>query len=143
MGYNLTVNEPSGIRLMRLMDTQLLHIVKKELRNENRICLYGTGEYWVAFERSAYMLSQLFASSDISSVIHKEYPFPVVMASISDDELRGYGKHHIFHRDYLDYKEFICSATPRISYTLWYRNNVQEIKEYMSNERQSQIVAKN
>lgn len=36
MGNNLTVNEPSGIRSMRLMDTQLLHIVKKELRNERQ-----------------------------------------------------------------------------------------------------------
>lgn len=126
MRNNLIVN---GLSDIRLMDTELLKIVGRERKNENHICLYGRGEYWVAFERSAYMLSQLFASSDIYSVMHDEYPFPVVMAIISDDELRRYGEHHIFHRDYLDYKELICSVTPRISYNLWHRSQVQEFRE--------------
>ena len=37
-------SEPCGIRLMRLMETRLLDIIRQEHSNRNCIHLYGTGE---------------------------------------------------------------------------------------------------
>lgn len=49
---------PSAINTMfdklnTLLTKDLKNILKKELHNENRVNLYGVGEYWVAFEKSA------------------------------------------------------------------------------------------
>lgn len=78
MKNNQTANEPSGIRLMRFMSSRLLQIVRKEHKNGNSICLYGTGEYWSAFEKSAYLLCQLFPEKEVFIAKHVEYPFPIV-----------------------------------------------------------------
>ena len=113
--------ESSANRLMRLMDTRLTEIIRKERRNERRVCLYGTGEYWTAFEQSAYSLSRLFPAADISIATHPEHPYPVVMTSISDDDLRAYGKRHIFCRDMPDYKELLVPTIIPEQYRLWYQ----------------------
>lgn len=39
-------NEPCGVRLVRLINTQALDIAKREFKNDDKMCLYGTGEYW-------------------------------------------------------------------------------------------------
>ena len=134
MKKNRTTNEPSGIRLMRLMSSQLSQIINKELKNETRICLYGTGEYWTAFEKSAYMLSLLFPTSDISIVEHQEYPFPVVLASISDDELNVYGTNHIFSHESLDYKELLTLEIQDNQYWNWHQ---QQVVEFMVKQESS------
>lgn len=119
-------NEPCGIRLMRLMDTHLSNIIRKEHSDGKSIHLYGTGEYWVAFEQSAYLLCQLFAKNEISVITHATYPFPVVMASISDLDLCTYSKQHIFKRDEPDYKELVAAEIPAKQYQIWHRKEVQE-----------------
>lgn len=124
MKNNQTANELSGIRLMRLMSSRLLQIVRKEHNNENSICLYGTGEYWSAFEKSAYLLCQLFPEKEVFIAKHIEYPFPIVMTCISDDELRKYGRTHIFHRDYSDYKELYYRKPPTVQYHIWHRDKM-------------------
>lgn len=49
------VAEPLGKRLLRLMNTQLPEIVRKEHSDGTHVHLYGTGAYWVAFEQSAVL----------------------------------------------------------------------------------------
>ena len=119
-------NEPCGMRLMRLMDTRLSDIVRKEHGNGKSIHLYGTGEYWVAFEQSAYLLCQSFSKNPISVVTHPVYPFPVVMASVSDEELQAYAKRHIFKCNEADYKELTVSEISARQYQVWHRKEVQE-----------------
>lgn len=129
MKSNQTENEPSGLQLLRLVNTQLPQIIRKEQGNETRIRLYGAGEYWSAFEQSAYLLCQLFPHSNMTIWTHKDYPFTVVMASISDEELRAYSRRTIFGRDLPDYKEFICRKTSSVPYHIWHRNEVQQFSE--------------
>ena len=81
-------NEPCGIRLMRLMDARLFDIIRQEHKNRNCIHLYGTGEYWAAFEQSAYLLCRIFPENETAVVTHTAYPFPVVMANIPDRALK-------------------------------------------------------
>lgn len=118
--------EPSGIRLMRLMDTHLFNIIRKEHENRNCICLYGTGEYWAAFEQSAYLLSRVFPGNEIAVITHPAYPFPVVMANIPDRELKDYSRRHIFKRDETDYKELVASEIVPKQYQTWHQQEVQE-----------------
>ena len=66
-------SEPCGIRLMRLMETRLLDIIRQEHSNRNCIHLYGTGEYWTAFEQSAYLLCRIFPGNAISVITHTAY----------------------------------------------------------------------
>lgn len=119
-------NEPCGIRLMQLMDTRLVEIIRREHRNSNCIHLYGTGEYWVAFEQSAYLLCHIFPKNETAVVTHPAYPFPVIMATIPDVELLAYARSHIFRRDEADYKEFIAPEISPRQYHLWHRNEVQD-----------------
>lgn len=119
-------SEPCGIRLMRLMDRQLLDIIRKEHGNSGSIHLYGTGEYWAAFEQSAYLLCRIFPKTEICVVTHPAYPFPVVLVTVSDSDLRTYSRSHIFRRDEADYKEFIAPEISPRQYNLWHRNEVQE-----------------
>ena len=46
-------------KVKTLFQTDLNNILKKELHNENRVNLYSVGEYWAAFEKSAYLLGQM------------------------------------------------------------------------------------
>lgn len=126
MNSNRQIGEPSGIRLLRLMDTRLPEIIRKERKNERRVCLYGTGEYWTAFEQSAYLLCRLFPAAEVSIVTHPEEPFPVVMASISDDELRAFARQHIFCRDLPDYKEILVDRIIPEQYRIWHQKAIRK-----------------
>lgn len=119
-------SEPCGIRLMRLMETRLLDIIRQEHNNWNCIHLYGTGEYWAAFEQSAYLLCRIFAENETSVVTHPAYPFPVVMANIPDRALKMYSRSHIFRRDEPDYKEFVAEEITPKQYQIWHQKEVQE-----------------
>lgn len=119
-------NEPCGIRLMRLMDARLFDIIRQEHKNRNCIHLYGTGEYWAAFEQSAYLLCRIFPENETAVVTHTAYPFPVVMANIPDRALKVYSRSHIFRCDEADYKEFIAEEITPKQYQIWHRKEVQE-----------------
>ena len=119
---------PCGIRLMRLMETRLLDIIRQEHSNRNCIHLYGTGEYWTAFEQSAYLLCRIFPGNAISVITHTAYPFPVVMANIPDRALREYSRSHIFRRDEADYKECVAEEITPKQYQIWHRKEVQEFQ---------------
>ncbi|WP_229104307.1 acyltransferase [Alistipes shahii] len=97
-GYN-SGTEPCWMPLMELIETCLFDIIHTEDTTGRFIRLYGAGDYWHAFEESAYQLSQLFVTHDVTVLRHKVYPFPVLMVSISDDELQAYGKNHIFRKE--------------------------------------------
>ncbi len=83
-----TATEPSGLRLMRLINTRILEIAKSELSNRNRLRLYGTGGWWTAFDRSAFALSRLFPDAESLVITPPGAPFSVVGLTISDRDLR-------------------------------------------------------
>ena len=125
MNYN-SGSEPCWIPLMELIETRLFDILRKEQGNRKYIRLYGAGEYWHAFEESAYQLSQLFGTHDVTVLRHKVYPFPVLMSSISDDELRAYGKDHIFRRKVSGYRELVGIGISMKQYKEWHKKEVMK-----------------
>ena len=52
--------EPPWMSLKRLVETRMFDILRKEQGNRKYIRLYGAGEYWHAFEESAFQLSRIF-----------------------------------------------------------------------------------
>ena len=64
-------------RINTLLETNLKKILNNELHNEDRIHLYDVGEYWVAFEKSAYLLEKINPKDEQPLVLYmKGYPFP-------------------------------------------------------------------
>ena len=128
-GYN-SGTEPCWMPLMELIETCLFDIIHTEDTTGRFIRLYGAGDYWHAFEESAYQLSQLFVTHDVTVLRHKVYPFPVLMVSISDDELQAYGKNHIFRKKVSGY---------RVQGTCWDRN-LDEAVQGMAQKRGDEIL---
>lgn len=126
-GYN-SGTEPCWMPLMELIETCLFDIIHTEDTTGRFIRLYGAGDYWHAFEESAYQLSQLFVTHDVTVLRHKVYPFPVLMVSISDDELQAYGKNHIFRK-----------KVSGVQGTCWDRN-LDEAVQGMAQKRGDEIL---
>lgn len=112
--------------LMELIETCLFDIIHTEDTTGRFIRLYGAGDYWHAFEESAYQLSQLFVTHDVTVLRHKVYPFPVLMVSISDDELQAYGKNHIFRKKVSGYRELVGIGISMKRCKEWHKKEVMK-----------------
>ncbi len=122
-------DEPCGLRLVRLINTQSLDIARREFKNEERMCLYGTGGYWTAFERSAYFLSRIFPDLEAFVVNNPDYPFAIVGLSVTDKKLKQYMKTNVAHRHYVDYLEFVVNPCQSQEYGGWHTKKVSDFKE--------------
>ena len=71
-------SQPSGVRLLALLQGQWKEILRREESNVSLMHLYGTGTHWVAFERSACQLSRLCTEAKIVPMRLSGFPFPVV-----------------------------------------------------------------
>ncbi len=110
-------------KLNILLTKDLKNILKKELHNENRINLYGVGEYWVAFEKSAYLLEQMTHGEDVPIVLHvKGHPFPVMMHNIHYHRVDEMCRNNIMAKKSLRFLQFITKPIDDNSYIKWYRD---------------------
>ena len=73
---------PAGIRLQMLIKDHHKDILERERNNGKFIHLYNIGTYWVAFERSAFRVDNIFQGCEISLFMVSGYPEYVVMASV-------------------------------------------------------------
>ena len=124
--------ESCWMPLMELIETRLLDIIRTEDITGRLIRLYGAGDCWHAFEESAYQLSQLFGAHDIIVLRHKIYPFPVLMTSISDNELQAYGKNHIFRKKVSGYRELVGMGISMKQYKEWHKKEVMKVSPFMT-----------
>ena len=112
-------------QLNSLMTKELSNILRRELHNEDKVYLYNLGEYWTAFERSAYQLDQL-SKTDPLVLYMDEYPFPIVMCAAHDREVNVLcrkGRKAATHRDY---REFVTRPLDPQVYAAWYRHHTEE-----------------
>lgn len=118
--------EVPGMRLMEFLETRQESVMDREEDNLRSIHLYGMGKYWVAFEHSAYLLCRTFPLSETSVVRFAAHPFPVVMASIADWELRSCSMRHVLRTVAEDYKVLSVPELSRTCYGQWHRMAVRE-----------------
>lgn len=116
----------SLLSLKHLVETRMDEILRKEQDNRKYVRLYGAGEYWHAFEESAFQLSLIFKNGEAALFKHKDYPSPVVMASIPDKELRAYIRQHILVCDKPDYRELSVPELSAAAYRSWHERTMQE-----------------
>ena len=112
--------------LKRLVETRMIEILRKEQDNKRYIRLYGTEDYWHAFEESAFQLERIFTECVTALFRDKDYPFPVVMVSIPDSELRTYIRQHIPVCDKPDYKKLLVAELSVSEYRAWHEHAVKE-----------------
>lgn len=116
-----------GVSLMDFLSTHQAEILSREKDNQRFAHLYGFGNYWVAFEHSAYQLCRLFPRSEISVIRFITYPFPVVMAAVTDAELHAYSCRHILRIAEPDYRVLTTEELSPERYREWHRVEVEEL----------------
>ena len=94
----------SNLEFMRQLAGYIPGIIHRERNNRQYIYLYKMRDYWVA----------------------AEFPFPVIMVCISDDDLQKYGEKHIFRRDYQDHKVIVGTKIVAEQYWTWYRMEIED-----------------
>lgn len=114
-------------KLQMLINKELKNILKIELSNENRVNMYGVGEYWVAFQRSAYLLEQLTHKKEDHVVLYvDDYPFPVIMQNIHYHRVDDICRKHIATKKGMEYLQFTTKPIDESSYTKWFRKHTAE-----------------
>ncbi len=117
---------------MRLINTQILDIASREQVNTSRLCLYGTGGWWTAFDRSAYALSLIFPDLDSFIVSPPGCPFSVVGLTVSERALKRYMKKNDAFRQSADYLEFMVSSFDAAAYDAWHSRIVRGYDEIIN-----------
>lgn len=108
-------------RVNALLEARLQHILQEEQQNENRINLYDVGEYWVAFEKSAYLLEQMAPKEERPMVLYMEqYPFPIVMHCSHYLRVKELCRQHVLSRRGMDRLQFLTKPLEKASYKKWY-----------------------
>lgn len=109
-------------RLKALLENHQNDILERESScSGNSIYLYDTGEYWVAFERSAFRLRQIFPDSDITVLHLKTWLFPVVMVSVADRDFRKYSRIHTARPMGPDRRVLPGGTVSLEQYTRWHK----------------------
>ena len=121
-------SQPSGVRLLALLQGQGQEILRREENNASLMHLYGTGTHWVAFEHSACQLSRLCPEAKIIPMRLSGFPFPVVMATFGQAQ-----SEHFIHglpevEEGSDRLSFKMPALPDGEYGVWHNRQV----EYLS-----------
>ncbi len=115
--------DPVSMRVLKMIETQHIKILEREKDNECRIYLYDVGNFWIAFEQSAWQLCRLFPQSCASVIHSKICPFPIVISSVSDACIQSYSRKHIV-RTFRDHTILLTSAIPSDQYSQWHRDVV-------------------
>lgn len=116
--------ERSGVRLIALLENHLKDILSREADNRTFIHLYCTGPYWVAFEKSAYLLHRVSPHAMVTPMRLTSYPFPIVMVAWTDQELRAYSRTHLFLREGDDYGRLSVPICTLDGYREWHKEEV-------------------
>ena len=114
----------SGVRLMLLLQTQGSEILRREADNDRFIHLYCTGPYWVAFEKSAYLLHSHCRNLWIFPIKVADVTNPIVMANIEHAQLEAVAKAWDCLLDEV-YKSRMTVDAP--AYQAWHEKEVEEI----------------
>lgn len=108
-------------RINALLEKEIRNILQQESQNENRIHLYDVGEYWVAFEKSAYLLEQLIPKGEHPVVLYmKNHPFPIVMLSTHYLRVKELCRHHALAKRRIDRLQLFTQPIEKRSYQKWY-----------------------
>lgn len=118
---------PSGIRLQQLIQNHHAEILDREKNNDRFIHLYDIGTYWVAFERSACRLNDIFRQCEITLFRAPACPEYVVMVSVPVNEAEAYFHKHIVPQDKVYHKVVSVIPLATADYYKWHEVAVRSV----------------
>lgn len=108
---------------MEAIDEFVLKHIKdvliQELDNKESVHLYSIGEYWRAFDKSAYALSLILPGSESTLLTVRDYPFPVLMVSAHYEVVNRLLFTKVVANRNPDYIHLISTPINRESYRRW------------------------
>lgn len=114
------------VQMLLARDSKI--IVSRECANENSVHLYGIGQYWAAFDKSAYLLETMVDDEFDAAIIHvKDYPFPLLMYCLHYEKVKSLCRNHIMAANEMDYLKLLGTPISPISYSRWYRRHLNDI----------------
>lgn len=117
----------SYVMLESLLLEQRADILLKEKTNSAQIYLYPVGDYWMAFNRSAYGLCCLYGSAETSVIWLDDISVPVVTASVMDMEFRNIMQTDTVQlRDGAGCKVLTVSAIADEAYRRWFMEETED-----------------
>lgn len=123
-----------GVLLMELIEGNIQDILREEDTNVHDIHLYRIGNYWVTFEKSAYMLNTLCRNAWIFPIKIGGISSPIVMVSIEHERLETDFKKQELLKDVSLERVYKCRTIfDNSNYQLWHDKEVEEIMMAVSN----------
>lgn len=112
-------------KVNHLFQTDLKKILTVEQHNANCINLYSVGEYWAAFEKSAYLLKQMIHDDAPPVILYVEqHPFPIVMHNVHSRHIDAMCRKHPMAARGIQYLQLQTQPVDDRSYKQWYREHV-------------------
>lgn len=122
---NKTLNTLDYVSMLLAKNTKT--IMTRENTNENRVHLYGIGQYWAAFDKSAFLLEQMTNRNSDVAILHlKDYPFPILMHCVHYEKVKDLCRKHVMAKQSLEYLQFLTHPIDSKSYNKWYREYVMD-----------------
>ena len=113
--------------MLDLIGREIKDILVKESRNDRFMYLYDTGNYWMAFEKSAFKLCTMYAGAAVMPMRIVDVPFPVVAAGLAKRDFdavtraleccgRGAGR-----------LTYVVDGLAEGRYSRWHKRNVKDL----------------
>lgn len=119
---------------MQAIDEFVLKHIKnvliQELDNKESIHLYSIGEYWRAFDKSAYALSLILPDSEWTLLTVRDYPFPVLMVSAHYEVINRLLFTKVVAKSNPDYIHLITKPIDREAYRRWRDEILDDIEDW-------------
>lgn len=117
----------SGYKLLDLIGREINEILMKESCNDRFMYLYDTGNYWMAFEKSAFKLCTMYANAAVMPMRIVNVPFPVVAAGLEKRDFDAVTRSlECCYRE-ADRRIYIVDGLPGSRYSKWHRRNVKDL----------------
>ncbi|MGN1232884.1 MAG: hypothetical protein ACI4UJ_05490 [Candidatus Cryptobacteroides sp.] len=105
-------------------------VLIQELHNKDSIHLYSIGEYWRAFDKSAYALSLILPDSESTLLTVRDYPLPVLMVSAHYEAVNKLLFTKVVAKRNPDYIHFITKPIDRESYRRWRDELLDDMQDW-------------
>lgn len=123
----MTETNSSFNALNEFVSKHIKPVLIQELDNRDSIHLYSIGDYWMAFDKSAYALYLLMDDGESPTLLTlRDYPFPVMMKSIHYEVADKLLFTQVVAKWTLDYRRLVTKPIDRDAYRKWCDEYLEE-----------------
>ncbi len=127
--YKKEERNSSGYKLLDLIGREIKGILMKESSNDRFLYLYDTGDYWMAFEKSAFTLCTMYANAAVMPMSIAGIPFPVVTAGLAKNDYDAVTRRLECYGKSAGRRVFIVGELSESRYAKWHKRNVEDLAD--------------